>query len=454
MRLLHQRHDHAGSGVHLFEQKSDRGANQASIGLQPVPVWNAPTHCARRETRLLRRLVTSAMTLPPSLSRREILKVGGLIVIFALPVRLTAAGNTRKAAAAASGKTVAPDEVDAYLAIDARGAVTVYSGKVDLGTGLRTAMTQIAAEELDVPLARVNVIEGDTALTPDQGPSYGSLSIQNGGVQIRLAAATARRALLRKAAQRLNIDEHALTVEAGVINAAHGKASVRYEELLGDGTLALALDQNAPLKDPNRYTVVGRSQPRLDIPDKVTGRFTYMQDFRVEGMVHGRVVRPPAIGATLLSVDADSVSNVPGLIKVVRRENFLGVVAKTEWSAISAARQLKARWSDWQGLPDEDKIWDYVRASQVVRDDVTSNRGDVDAALAAAAKRLSSTYDFAIHTHGSIGPSCAVAAFEAGKLTCWSASQATHHLRQQLALMFAMSDTDVDRKSTRLNSSH
>src|SRR5271168_4146009 len=443
MRLLHQRHDHAGSGVHLFEQKSDRGANQASIGLQPVPVWNAPTHCARRETRLLRRLVTSAMTLPPSLSRREILKVGGLIVIFALPVSLTAAGNTRKAAAAAIPKVVAPDRVDGFLAIDRHGNVTVFSGKVDLGTGVRTAITQIAAEELDVSMVRVNVIQGDTLLTPDQGPTYGSLSIQNGGVQIRLAAATARRALLRKAAQRLNIDEHALTVDAGVINAAHGKVSVRYEELLGDGTLALALDQNAPLKDPNRYTVVGRSQPRLDIPDKVTGRFTYMQDFRVEGMVHGRVVRPPAIGATLLSVDADSVSDVPGLIKVVRQEDFLAVVAMTEWGAIRAARQLKARWSDWQGLPDEEKIWDYVRATQVVRDDVTSNRGDVDAALAAAAKRLSSTYDFAIHTHGSIGPSCAVASFEGGKLTCWSASQATHNLRQQLALMFALSDADV-----------
>jgi nicotinate dehydrogenase subunit B len=294
-----------------------------------------------------------------------------------------------------------------------------------------------------VPMARVNVIQGDTLLTPDQGPTYGSLSIQNGGVQIRLAAATARRALLRKAAQRLNIDEQELTVEAGSIKPKHGKAAIRYEELIGGGTLALALDNDAPLKDPKTYTLVGRSQPRLDIPDKVTGRFTYMQDFRVEGMVHGRVVRPPAIGATLLSVDADSVSHVPGLLKVVQRKDFLAVVAKTEWGAISAARQLKARWSDWQGLPDEDKIWDYVRGTQIVRDDVTSNRGDVDAALSTAAKRLSSTYDFAIHTHGSIGPSCAVAAFEGGKLTCWSASQATHNLRQQLALMFGMPDAEV-----------
>src|SRR5271155_1769322 len=151
MRLLHQRHDHAGSGVHLFEQKSDRGANQASIGLQPVPVWNAPTHCARRETRLLRRLVTSAMTLPPSLSRREILKVGGLIVIFALPVRLTAAGNTRKAAAAAIPKVVGPGRVDGFPGVGRAGNLPLFPGKIGPGTGGRTAIPQNAAEELDVP---------------------------------------------------------------------------------------------------------------------------------------------------------------------------------------------------------------------------------------------------------------------------------------------------------------
>jgi nicotinate dehydrogenase subunit B len=384
-----------------------------------------------------------AMPLPNSVSRREVLKFGGLIVSFALPVPLMAASNSLEPVAPDMPKVVAPDRVDGFLAIDRHGNVTVFSGKVDLGTGVRTAITQIAAEELDVPMARVNVIQGDTLLTPDQGPTYGSLSVQNGGTQIRLAAATARRALLRKAARRLNVEQHELTVDAGVIKRKRGTASVRYDELIGGGTLEIALDDDAPLKDPQSYAVVGRSQPRLDIPDKVTGRFTYMQDFRIEGMVHGRVVRPPAVGATLLSVDADSVSHVPGLIKVVQRKDFLAVVAMTEWGAISAARQLKARWSDWQGLPDEDKIFDYVRATPIVREDVTSNRGDVEAALAAAAKRLSSTYDFAIHTHGSIGPSCAVAAFEGGKLTCWSASQATHNLRQQLALMFSLSDADV-----------
>jgi nicotinate dehydrogenase subunit B len=383
------------------------------------------------------------MSSPHPLSRREFLKIGGLVVSFAVPVRLAFAENVALPASATTAKTVAPDQVDGFLAVDRQGKVTVYSGKVDLGTGVRTAISQIVAEELDVPMARVSVIQGDTLLTPDQGPTYGSLSIQNGGVQIRQAAATARRALLRQAGQRLRIDTRELIVVDGVIKAKHGAPSVSYGDLIGGSTFALVLDKDVPLKDPASYTTVGRSQPRLDIPDKVTGRFTYMQDFRIDGMVHGRVVRPPAIGATLLSVNADSVSHVPGIIRVVRQRNFLAVVAQTEWGAISGARQLKASWSDWQELPDEHKLWDYVRSTQITKDDVTSDRGDVNAALAAANKRLSATYDFAIHTHGSIGPSCAVASFEGGKLTCWSASQATHNLRQQLALMFGLPDADV-----------
>lgn len=388
------------------------------------------------------------MSPPHPMSRRAFLELGGLVVSFAVPVRSAFALIADPAIAeapssAVPAKAVAPDQVDGFLAIDRRGKVTVYSGKVDLGTGVQTAMTQIVAEELDVPVARVNVIQGDTLLTPDQGPTYGSLSIQNGGVQIRQAAATARRALLRQAVERLHLGERELMVVQGVIKPKHGAGSVSYGELIGGRNFALTLDRNVPLKDPATYATVGRSQPRLDIPDKVWGRFTYMQDFRIDGMVHGRVVRPPAIGAALLSVDTGSVSRVPGIIRVVRRRNFLAVVAQTEWGAISAARQLKASWSDWQGLPDENKLWEYVRSTQIVKEDVTSDRGDVNAALTAADRRLSATYDFAIHTHGSIGPSCAVASFEDGKLTCWSASQATHNLRQQLALMFGMPDADV-----------
>jgi len=372
-------------------------------------------------------------------SRRDFLKgTGALVVSFTLAPLTTSCARGH-----AETRTLAPDQVDAFLAIDARGGVTVYSGKVDLGTGLRTALTQIAAEELDVPLDRVTVIEGDTALTPDQGVTSGSLSIEKGGMQIRQAAATARRALVQRAAQRLGVPAGDLVVENGTARSRSGGKQATYGELLRGQTFSLTVDAQAPLKDPASYTIVGRSVARLDIPAKVTGRFTFMQDVRVPGMLHGRVVRPPAIGAALQSVDEASVKNVPGLVKVVRLGNLLGVVTETEWAAITAARELRATWSSWAGLPDESRLWQHVRDTAVVKNDVTSDVGDVEQALPRAPRRLAATYDFAMHTHGSIGPSCAIAEIKDGSLTCWSASQATHDLCRQLATMLLMPERDV-----------
>ena len=363
-------------------------------------------------------------------TRRDVLKTGGALV-----VTFTLAGKVLPALAESNAgkKTVAPDEVDGFLSIDTDGQVTVYSGNVDLGTGLRTALTQIAAEELDVPLNRVTLIQGDTMLTPDQGPTFGSLSIWMGGTQLRQAAATARKALTDIAAKQLGVPASELRIESGTIKG-NGK-SASYAELIGGGAFSLKIDKDAPLKDPATYTIVGKSVPRLDIPAKATGSFMYMQDFRVPGMLHGRVVRPPAMGASLESVDESSVSDIPGLAKVVREGNFLGVVATTEWSAIQASRKLKATWSKWEGLPERARLWDYVRGLKVNGDAITSNVGDTTKALAEAPKRISATYDFTIQTHGSIGPSCAVVEINDGKITCWSASQATHRLRGQLALM-------------------
>ena len=304
-------------------------------------------------------------------SRRDFLRGTGVLVVSFTLAPLVASC----ARGSAATRTLAPDQVDAFLAIDARGGVTVFSGKVDLGTGVRTAITQIAADELDVPLELVTVIEGDTALTPDQGVTSGSLSIEKGGMQIRQAAATARRALVQQAAQRLGVPAVDLVVENGTVRSRSGGKQVTYGELLRGRTFSLKIDSQAPLKDPASYTIVGRSVARLDIPAKVTGRFTFMQNVRVPGMLHGRVVRPPAVGAALQSVDEASVKSVPGLVKVVRLGNFLGVVAETEWGAITAARQLRATWSPWAGLPDESRLWRHVRDTAVVKNDVTSNVG-------------------------------------------------------------------------------
>lgn len=308
---------------------------------------------------------------------------------------------------------------------------------------MSTALLQIVAEELDVSLASISLIEGDTALTPAQGKTWGSLTIQVGGLQIRQAAATARRALLQEAGKQLGVAVSDLVVEQGTVRARSGGKQVTFGELIGGKNFSLKIDKQAPLKDPANYKVVGRSIPRSDIPSKITGQFTYIQDFKTPGMLHGRVVRPPAISASLQSVDESSVKDVPGLVKVVRQNNFLGVVAESEWGAIRAARNIKASWSAWNGLPEQSRLWEYVRATKLSKEDVTSNVGNAEQALAQAAKRVSATYDFAIHSHASMGPSCAVAEFKDGKLTCWSASQAPHDLRAQLAAMLSMKDSDV-----------
>jgi nicotinate dehydrogenase subunit B len=370
------------------------------------------------------------------IDRRRLLQAGGaLIVAFTLPM-------ARTKAAAAGGKTLSTGRVDGFLAFARDGRVTVYSGKVDLGTGVRTALTQIVADELDVPMKQITIIEGDTALTPDQGTTSGSFSIQIGGMQLRRAAATARRALLRRAAAQMHCDISTLSIRRGVVIAASGER-LPLGSLVEPTTLALDIEKDGPQKTPAEYTLVGKPVRRLDIPDKVNGRFTFMQDFKLPDMLHGRVVRPSGFGATLVSYDESSIAGIPGIVKVVRINNFLGIVAQSEWSAIKAAQQLKVTWSSWNGLPEQSKIWEHVRNTPVVHDDVPSRIGSSRAALDAAPRKLQATYDFAIHTHGSIGPSCAVARFVDGKLTCWTASQATHDLRKQLAAMLAIADADV-----------
>jgi len=368
------------------------------------------------------------------ISRRDaLLGSGALVVSFSLAGPLSQA----LAQTGAAGKPLALTEVDSFLSIDKGGIVTVYSGKVDLGTGVTTALRQIVADELDVAMNKINLVQGDTLLTPVQGTTWASLTIQIGGMQLRQAAATARKALTDEAAKKLGTDQ--LMVADGVISG--GAKKVSYAELIGGKSFALKLDPKAPAKekDPKDYKLVGKPLARLDIPAKVTGRFTYMQDFRVPGMVHARVLYPPAIGAKLQSVDENSLKGVAGNPKVVRQGDFLAVVADSEWTAIKGAQQLKAAWSASQTLPDAAKLWEHVRATKVVANDVTSNVGNTTEAMAKEnAKTLKASYDFPIQTHGSMGPSCAIAEFKDGKLTSWSASQATHNLRVQLAKMFAM----------------
>jgi CO/xanthine dehydrogenase Mo-binding subunit len=371
------------------------------------------------------------------IARRQFLQAGGALAVgFAI-----APASLARAQAASPPKSLAADAVDSFLVIGRDGQVILYSGKVDLGTGARVAYRQIVAEELDVPFARVSMVEGDTALTPDQGTTGGSTGIVGGGMQIRQAAATARQALLAMAAKTLNVAPAELTVTDGVVHTRDGR-SAAYGDLVAGGHFDLKIDRGAPLKDPGQYKIVGQPAQRPDLPAKMTGRHSYVQDFRVPGMLHARVIRPRAVGAGLADVDEASVAGIPGAA-VVRIKDFLAVVAEREWNAVRAARQLRVRWTGGGGLPGSDKVHAAIRNAAVERDEQLIRQGDSAAALRAAPAQHAASYEWPAQSHASMGPSCAVADVKDGQATIWSASQGTHHLRQVLARGLAMPEEAV-----------
>lgn len=374
--------------------------------------------------------------------RRTVLKSGGaLVVAFSLSGPL---GGLLSGSARAGEAGVDKEKVDSWLEIAEDGTATVYSGKVDLGTGTRTALAQMAAEELGLPFDKVSMVQGDTAVTPDQGGTWGSLSISDGGVEIRKAAATARAALTARAAEKLGVAAGELEAADGVIRVKEDPSKqVAIADLIGGERFEMPVDPKAEAKDPKTHSIVGKSIARVDIPEKVTGAFTYMQDLRVPGMLHGRVIRPAAYGAELKSVDEASVSDIPGVVQVVREKNFLGVVAETEWAAIKASRQLKAKWSDWAGLPDQDGLYEHVRNSEIAENKVMGETGDAKGALKRSTKVMSASYKFAPQTHGSIGPSCAIAEEKDGTLIVHSPSQAPHFLRNQIAELLGLDKAEV-----------
>ena len=355
-------------------------------------------------------------------SRRALLKGGALTVGFAL----TGLRNDAYAQGAAGAPRVLDNkEVDAFLAVNGDGSVTVYCGKVDLGQGLRIAIPQIAAEELGIGIDKIKYVEGDTSLTPNQGRTSGSNGIQRGGMQIRQAAATARKALIALAAQRLNVNPDDLIAAGGEVGPKAGGAGIRFVSLIGGRRFDLKLDPKAPLKDPASYTIVGKPLPRPDVASKCIGTTIYVHDFTLPSMQHARVIRPPAIGASLISVDEDSVKNLPG-VKVVRIKNFLAVVAEDEWTTVRAARALRAQWSEWSGLPAQDGLADTLRANPGITEQSLVTKGAPVAPPPQNAKMLAASYFWPMQSHASLGPSCAVADVRADAATIWTASQGIH----------------------------
>jgi nicotinate dehydrogenase subunit B len=339
---------------------------------------------------------------------------------------------------------------ETFVKIAADGSVTAFNGHVDLGTGIRTALGQIVAEELDVSFARVVVVLGDTSRVPNQGATIASETIQITAVPLRNAAAQARRFLAARAAERLEVPVEDLTIEDGLIRGRDNR-SVSYGELIAGESIRLELAEDVPVKPVNAYSIVGQSQPRVDLPAKATGELVYVHDVRVPGMLHGRVVRPPYagvdagpfVGTSLIAVDETSVRDIPGLVAVVTIGDFVGVIAEREENAIKAAAQLKVTWKPVPTLPELGDVETALRANPSTPRTLI-DKGDVNAAIAAAAKPMQRTYIWPYQMHGSIGPSCAVADYQDGQIKVWSGTQNPHLLRADLALLLARPETDID----------
>ncbi len=380
-----------------------------------------------------------------SLSRRQFLKTSGAVVVsFAMPSAFLGSHPDVAGAAPAPGIVPDPARLDSWLAIAEDGSVTVFTGALELGMGVSTAYAQIVAEELDVAFRSVSVVMGDTARTPDQGGIGGSRAVEFGARPLRNAAAEARRVLLELASARLGAPAEQLTVRDGIVRRTDDPTrTASYGELIGgrrfDVTLKVSGEYlatnatgSARPKSPDQYTIVGQPVPRIDIPDKATGRFSYIVDVRVPGMLHGRVIRPSPPGAKLLSVDG--AQDLPGLGKVVRKGNFLGVVAATQWEAIQAARTLKVTWSTsgfaWLAMAD---LYKAMWAMPARERRVMTQVGDVDAALASAARTIEARYEWPFMSHAMMGPSCAVADVRSGEATIWSSTQKPHQLQYAIA---------------------
>jgi nicotinate dehydrogenase subunit B len=325
--------------------------------------------------------------------------------------------------------------LDSWVRIDADGAITVCTGKAELGQGIKTALSQIAAEQLGVDFGQIEIVTADTALTPNEGYTAGSHSLQDSGTAILNAAAQVRQILITEAGNRAGVPAEQMKIQGAAVIAPDGHR-FGFGELVSAQLLHVQASPQSPLKPPADYKIMGQSEQRIDIPAKVTGGAAYVQDLRPDGMVHGRVVRPPSYGATLTDVDAAAVEKMPGVLKVVRDGSLLGVIAEREFQAIEAMRALAAaaRWRETAKLPDgavlPALLLGMSSEDKTVFDQQGSGGGN--------GKTLSATYTRPYVSHGSIGPSCAVAHFEGDALRVWSHTQGAYPDRDAIAEMLRM----------------
>lgn len=396
---------------------------------------------------------------PLQLTRRNLLKLGGMVMVSSVAAAGLVAESTGTAPAVAGAFPIPPiDRVSSFIAIGADGSVTAYHGHVDLGTGIRTSLAQLVADELDVQFEHITMVLGHTGRTPNQGPTIASNTIQVDAIPMRKAAAQVRQLLLGLAAEKLQQPVSALTTSKGAVVAKGGRR-IGYGELAQGQDLNIALDKEVPLRTGG-FNYIGKSVQRVDIPAKVLGALAYVHDVRVPGMLHGRVVRPPyggadasaPLGSSLISVNEQSVAHLPGIVKVVVQGDFVGIVAEREEQAIAAMRQLEVKWKDWAGVPDlslnamHDTLVKHEKADRMLREDA-----GIDEAFSGARKVIEADYVWPYHLHGSIGPSCAVAEVSASQIQVWTGSQNPHDVRKDIATLTGMAADQIN--VTRLEAS-
>ncbi len=391
----------------------------------------------------------SAVLLP---SREQMLaKPQGLFVVKE--------SNPPLSPAQKAGDIKVDTELEIYIAIEADGKVTAFNGHVDLGTGVRTALAQIVAEELDLRVDQVTMVLGDTERVPNQGATIASSTLQISAVPLRQAAATARAHLLTRAALLLKISPDKLTCRHGAVTVktlddeagSESQVALSFADLVAGDKVTLTIDEHAPLKPVNDYQIVGKSASRSDIPAKATGELTYVHDVRVANMLHGRVIRPPYAGRdsgefiaqSLIEVERESISHILGIVAIEVIGDFVGVVAEREEQAIQAMKELKVHWKPHPDMPDLTDLEFAVKANPYTQRELL-NEGDIETALENADKRLTRTYVWPYQMHGSIGPSCAVADVCANKVTVWSGTQNPHILRADLAFLLNIDERMIE----------
>ena len=370
-------------------------------------------------------------TLP--LSRRAFLAASGALVV-------TLAAGEEYAHGSQNGAAVRPpltgDQLSSYLSIEPDGTVVAYYGKIDGGQGLGTSIAQMVAEEIDVPLDKVRVVMGDSAATLDMGGASAAVGVSHGGMALRRTAALARRLLIDLASEALALPADQLTVTDGTVHAvADATRGISYAALIGGRhfeqkvewngktSIALRVETPVPLKTPGRFKIIGQSPRRRDLPGKVFGTLEMVNDLRLPGMLHARMIRPQVAGAVPVAVDEGSIADIPGA-RVVWIKDLLAVVAAREWNAVKAARALRVTWSQsTPKFPGHDELHAHIRNAPVVKRFIQRENGSVEEGFKQAGRIVEGEYEFPTQSHASTGPACAVAEVREDAATIWTSTQ-------------------------------